>query len=132
MSKKVVIGLIGVVALIALWFGVYTLRSKQIDAEVASMQQADNYSEVSTDDLEVGEVTVIANDTEYTLDEFAVFYTNLDDSDKSAYEIVDVNIQYVGTENVTETKQAYITYSDVDSVQYVDNAYGRILIPNVD
>lgn len=109
-----------VVLLASLFVGVFFLRTKQIDSTVSSMKPfVDIKGDKSSAKLKVKSVKVFIDDKEYKVKE-------LEKLDKLP-EIVNVKVSYKGGTSVS--KQAYISYSDVDSVEYKDGPYGRFLLP---
>lgn len=105
----------------AIWFIVFTIRGRQIDHYVDSIDYVNN-AETESSDLAVKLVTVTIDDVDYTLD---ALKDNLE-----LPTVVNVTVTY--TDDSTVTKSAYISYvdsTDVKEVSYQDNEYGRILIP---
>lgn len=114
---------IGVFALICvgIWFATYTIRGRQLDDYVNSIEYVNN-EETESASATVKLVTVTIDDVDYTLD-------SLKDKEDLPT-VVDVTVTY--TDDSTVSKSAYISYVDstsVSEVSYQDNEYGRILIP---
>lgn len=114
---------IGVFALIyvGIWFVTYTIRGRQLDDYVNSIEYVNN-EETESASATVRLVTVTIDDVDYTLDALK------DKADLPT--VVDVTVTY--TDDSTVSKSAYISYVDstsVSEVSYQDNEYGRILIP---
>lgn len=105
----------------AIWFIVFTIRGRQIDHYVDSIEYINNI-EIESSSLAVKLVTITIDNVDYTLDALK------DKADLPT--VVDVTVTY--TDDSTVTKSAYISYvdsTDVKEVSYQDNEYGRILIP---
>lgn len=105
----------------AIWFIVFTIRDRQIDHYVDSIEYINNV-ETESSSLAVKLVTITIDNVDYTLDALK------DKADLPT--VVDVTVTY--TDDSTVTKSAYISYvdsTDVKEVSYQDNEYGRILIP---
>ena len=108
--------------LVGIWFATYTIRSKQIDSEVDAIIAAQGEAVEVVEETVVKGVKVYIDDNSYTLPELQ----NLDELPT----IVDIVVMY--EDNNMKSKQAYISYSDDDSItdiEYLDNEYGRIILP---
>jgi hypothetical protein len=109
-----------VVLLAGLFVGVFFLRTKQIDSTVSSMKPfVDIKEDKSSANMKVKSVKVFIDDKEYKVKELE----KLD----NLPEVVEVKVSYEGGTSVS--KQAYISYSSVDSIEYKDGPYGRFLLP---
>lgn len=106
---------------VGIWFVTYTIRGRQLDDYVNSIEYVNN-EETESASATVKLVTVTIDDVDYTLD-------SLKDKEDLPT-VVDVTVTY--TDDSTVSKPAYISYVDstsVSEVSYQDNDYGRILIP---
>lgn len=106
---------------VGIWFVTYTIRGRQLDDYVNSIEYVNN-EETESASATVKLVTVTIDGVDYTLD------TLKDKEDLPT--VVDVTVTY--TDDSTVSKPAYISYVDstsVSEVSYQDNEYGRILIP---
>lgn len=106
---------------VGIWFVTYTIRGRQLDDYVNSIEYVNN-EETESASVTVKLVTVTIDDVDYTLDALK------DKEDLPT--VVDVTVAY--TDDSTVSKPAYISYVDstsVSEVSYQDNEYGRILIP---
>lgn len=99
---------------------VYSIRSAQIDKQVEAMQPADTDTIVdAVITEEIISVRVVIDGESCGLDEFVKL--------EEIPTVVDV-VVYYADDNVVE-KPAYISYGDAEDVEYVDNVYGRIILP---
>lgn len=118
-NKKIVYCILGVIGVTALWFLVFNVRSMQIDNEVESMSQVDN---------------LVDNYTSKTITDIkaVVKGVNIELHELENLEEIPVTLGVVVTyddDSVVE-KSAYISYTDVSIPEYIDNEYGRILLPD--
>ncbi len=113
MKRRIITVLVSAVVLLGIWVTTYFLWSAHLDKEIErrfEMMEAEPVvvSGVFVDSLGC-DLTEISNETEVT--------------DK----IVDVSVTYPSDEIVH--KQAYIVYADTDVPHYVDDKYGKIILP---
>lgn len=122
-SMRVVTAIIfsfSLVLLTFLWLGVFTIRQIQINKSVEEMKAADGLIDDSILQQDITTVRVHINDNTYSLKEF----TELDEIPTT----VNVLVYYEGGSIVE--KPSYVSYDEVDTVEYIDNTYGRIIVPN--
>lgn len=118
-NKKVIFGILVAIGLTSLWFITFNVRSIMIDNEIENLQKADD----SQDDY--NEVDNIV-DVKAVIDGVNIELKDLQSLDKLPTTL-DVIITY--DEGKVSEKPAYISYSDVTEAEYIDNSYGRILLP---
>lgn len=109
-----------VVIILAIWGVVYSIRSAQIDKQIEAMQPADTNATVEavvTEEITI--VRVVVDGESCSLKEFIEL--------EEIPSVVDV-VVYYADDNVVE-KPAYISYGDIEDVEYIDNVYGRIILP---
>lgn len=117
--RRVVIIVSCIALLVTLFVGVYEFRQNQIDKEVNDMQMAVEVTE-NEEIKEINTVNVKVGNSMYSLEDFV----KLDEIPTT----VDVLVIY--EDESTVEKPAYVSYDDVENVEYLDNVYGRIIIPN--
>lgn len=113
-----------IVICVGIFIGVYTLRTKQLDNYVSSLEAADGSSTVteSTEMPDLDMIKIGIDGKTYTIPELATL-------DKIPT-IVDVIIMY--KDGSLGSKQAYVSYANDDSVteaEYIDGDYGRLILP---
>ena len=118
-NKKIIYCILGVIGITALWFLVFNVRSMQIDSEIESMSQVDNL----VDNYTLKTITDI---------KAVVKGVNIELHELENLEEVPVTLGVVVTydDGSVVEKSAYISYTDVSIPEYIDNEYGRILLPD--
>lgn len=112
--------IITMIIIVGIWGVVYNIRSLQLDKQVEAMQPADTNTITGTVEMEeITTVRVVIDGEACSLKEFVEL--------EEIPSVVDVVVYYTD-ENVVE-KPAYISYADVEDVEYIDNVYGRIILP---
>lgn len=118
-NKRVAFGLVilGVVAFL-ITFGI---RSWQLDRSVEGMGNAVSDLTESAESIDITAIKVGYSGKTYTLDEFV----ELDEIPT----VIDILIMQEG--GTMDSKPAYVSYAtdSTDSIQYVDGAYGRLILP---
>lgn len=117
--SRAVIIVFCIVLLVTLFVGVYEFRQNQIDKEVNDMQTAVEVTE-NEEIEEIDTVSIKIDKSVYSLEDFVKL--------NEIPATVDVVISY--KDGSTVEKPAYVSYDDVENVEYLDNVYGRIIIPN--
>lgn len=119
-NKRVVIGLL-VLGVLAFCI-TYCIRSIQLDRDVEGMGNAVSDLVEETEFVDITAIKVGYEGKTYTLDEFV----ELDDIPV----VVDILIMQEG--GTLDSKPAYVSYAtdDTDSIQYLDGAYGRLILPS--
>ena len=119
-NKKVIYAVLVVIGLTALWFIVFNVRSSQIDDEVASMTHVSELTDDYSNGKTISDVKAVIKGVNIKL------------VDLNTVNELPTTLEVVVTydDNTTEEKSAYISYSDVIEPEYIDNEYGRILLPD--
>lgn len=117
MNKKIKIGILFVLGLIVLWLATYFGYSRYLDYKVDKVL---SLQEQETTGVEISNIKLSVDDNIYTIDEFKVL-TNKPTVVKSI-------VTYSDSTEVT--KEAYVVYDDVPDYVYVDDKYGKLVLPN--
>jgi len=112
-NKWVKVGL-AVLALVCLWVATYNIWSIHLDKEIERRFEM----------MEAEPITV----SDVYIDSLGYNLTDMTPEVDITDTIVDVTVTYPDEE--AQKKQAYIVYSNTDVPRYVDDKYGKILLPN--
>lgn len=117
--KVAVIACVCIVALAVLWGTVFFVWSNKLNNTVSAMAPAD--TAFTIEELEILSVKVQYEDMFYTMQEYMSFEHQAGDV---------VNVEVVYADGSVEVKPAYVTMGvDTTDVEYIDGAYGRIILP---
>lgn len=115
-GKKTIICLSFIAFVLSAMVIAYIIRSNQLENEIENMKANVQYEK---EEPQYKFIDVEVSGVAYTLDDFKAL--------EDIPTVVDVHVEY--DDGIIVKKQAYVSYSnDVESIEYIDDTYGRIII----